>query len=143
MKRVEVIQEESMDVTMFWIFEQKESVARRLVGVNFHCGTDCIDDSYAKPDELLTKLYCKLAARSNRLKEAILKDAINEWMIITDEASRRTVIDNQIDYMFEVLMERVVERTFHNGRRYDEKEEYVEKSIKEALAVFLTSYTGK
>ena len=57
MKKIEIIQLRQHDLTIFWIYEKIYGVPKRLRGINYHCGVDAIDGSFAVEDEELTKIY--------------------------------------------------------------------------------------
>ena len=71
MKLIEIIQTERNDMTIFWIYEQVTKRQNILLGINFHCGVDFIDSSFAVVDEELTKIY------TNRFKGNLLADKID------------------------------------------------------------------
>jgi hypothetical protein len=141
MRTVEVIQDANQDVTMFWIFEAKPGETRRMLGVNFHCGIDFINNEYTTPDERLTKIYTDLAKGNDDYKERILITAIERWRAINCEATRRTIIEKEIDDMFDILMERVIEHTIQVEKEWTANEKAVKKSIKEALMHLMMSRT--
>lgn len=141
MKTVKVVQDANHNVTMFWIFEEAPGEMRRMLGVNFHCGIDVIDNGYTNADEKLTKIYTDLAKGNDDSKERILITAIERWRAIHCEATRQTIIEKEIDDMFDILMEKVIEHTIQVEKAWTANEKIVEKSIKEALMHLMMSRT--
>lgn len=71
MKLIEIIQSKEHSLTIFWTYERITKRQIRLLGINFHCGVDFIDSSFAAVDEELTKIY------TNRLECNLLEDKID------------------------------------------------------------------
>lgn len=71
MKLIEIIQSKEYDLTIFWVYERITKRQNRLLGINFHCGVDFIDSSFAVVDEELTKIY------TNKFKCNLLEDKID------------------------------------------------------------------
>ena len=71
MKLIEIIQSKEHDLTIFLIYEKITKRQNILLGINFHCGVDFIDSSFAVVDEELTKIY------TNKFKCNLLADKID------------------------------------------------------------------
>ena len=71
MKLIEIIQSKEHDLTIFLIYEKITKRQNKLLGINFHCGVDFIDSSFAVVNEELTKIY------TNKFKRNLLADKID------------------------------------------------------------------
>lgn len=71
MELIEIIQSKEHDLTIFLIYEKITKRQNKLLGINFHCGVDFIDSSFAVVNEELTKIY------TNKFKRNLLADKID------------------------------------------------------------------
>ena len=138
MKRTEIIENESADRNLFFMYENEE-----LVGVNFHHGAGDLDMSYATNDDGLLEIYLDIWSKtplsSQHDKVAILEEAIDKWMIVAKQQNwmRESIIKYETEVAIKALFIKCHEKCYTKSGDISQMQVMVLDGIKANLRALI------